>query len=1422
MTHASGMALHFLLCLAVAIFSSVYAPATNAAEPALITAEEQPLALGPHMDFIEDESAELDFDTVRKLPHAGQSEGGASDGSVWQSVEGENIIGGFTDSAYWVRFTVRNTTAEARHWKLEINYPLLDHIEFYTPTDNGEYSRTLAGDKLPFAERPINYRNIVFPLNISGKAEQTYYLRVKTDSSMFIDLLMWPGNSFAEDIEGKLLLYGILYGIVLLGSIYCLVNWAFQGKRMYLHIALGILGSVGYLLGINGFGFQYLWPNSLYIQEVAVPFFMAACFGFALLYSREFLELPVISPLSDKIIVNFARLCLVLSVASLIVSYAVVIRISTVTAILTAFAALWAGIISYVRGNRFARFYMVGWSAVIIGATTFALKSLGLVPANVFTVWSQEFGFAFVAIFLTIALSDHFFQAQREHSEQQAKSIKAIKTAEKKYRSLFENAIEGIFQMDIDGRLINVNKAFASILGFNDVARLLEEKHVPFSLNCLAEADRLRFVALLEQEQPKTTFQTSINLYNGEQRWISISIQKIKTLGEAVSHYEGAMADITETKKREQAEKQQRMAEASTEAKSLFLANMSHEIRTPMNAIIGFTDLALGRNTDSQLAEYLQKTRMASTNLLGIINDILDFSKIEAGKLEIEHTPFSLKEVFNNLSNIVSANVESKNLTLNLNIDEDIPDKLVGDPLRIGQVLLNLTNNAIKFTAEGEVTVELELVSLNKPEMSIELIGRVQDTGIGIAEEKLKNLFSSFTQADESTTRRFGGTGLGLSISKQLIEMMGGELWVESTVGEGSTFHFRFACKLQDRRQRRNPHFTSQGEPLNVLVVDDQQESRTLIEQALLSLAHNVTCVSNSGEAIVELKARQETGTPYDVLIADWLMPDIDGIACCQIIKEDPDIHTPRTILITGYDQDEAREKAEQVGIDAYMLKPVRVDDLANVLRRVFHDRRAPDSAPKRMPEPAHFQGMQVLLVEDVSMNQELAIEILSKKGIEIRVANNGKEGVEAVKNGEFDVVLMDMQMPVMDGCEATMIIRETEHKLPIIAMTANAMAGDKHKCLAAGMNDYITKPINPDELFMTIGKWTGAFGNMADASEESGPEADSAQVPEQDSNTETTQTAADSDQTGASDDSAPESPNEASSDETGEDALETAGEASLENNGEASSPLEEPEGIEASNGAEDNREDEDKAEALQPPSNMQDYYDQLNQTLQESETEEEQEDEQHSAEADIPQQKFPGVDISEGLERCQGNLQLYLRFLSDFSKNYGDSAATMKQLAVVSEFKELADLAHRIKGVAANLGARPVAAITGELQMVNDRKTEDLDNKLDRYEEALRTFLESIDQILREQASTDDTPAVTEAQQADDTLEREACMAGLEELAPLIKRQKLDAHSVAEALLTQWPDDADKANLQKLVVALDNYDFQQAETLLGDIRQSL
>ena len=1332
--------------------------------------------LGSFMEFIIDDEGSINFETIKNS-------------NEWKRVDGDSVIGGFTQSVYWVRFTVDNTQDFNQHWVLEIDYPIIDFIEFYQPSENGSYTKILAGDQYPFSKRPIDYHNVAFPINSPAKSSQTFYLRFETESSMYISLNMLPKNTFAEIMDVKLLLSGAIYGVIFLATIYCLVNAVFLRERMFLFIAIAIFGSLGYSMSLNGFALQYIWPNSLWIQSVAVPLFLNICFGFALLYSREFLEVRKISPLLDKIIIAIASFCLLMAMLSLILSYGFVIRISTVSAIIVSILASIAGAISLLKGNKSARYYLIGWTGLFIGAITFALKSLGVLPSSIFTVWAQEFGFACISIFLTLAQSDHFFQTKKKHEAEQAFSLNAIKNAEKKYRSLFENAMEGIFQVDLSGRLVNANKAFAKIIGCDDIDMLLAQPHPAFSLSCLPENEQAKLKSILDRDNSITGLETNIKLPSDDSRWVSISIQKILNKQGMAMHYEGTMADINDSKKRHRAEKQQRMAEASTEAKSLFLANMSHEIRTPMNAIVGFTDLALGRNKDLQLANYLQKIRMASSNLLGIINDILDFSKIEAGKLEIEHIPFSLKEVLTNLTDIVSANTEAKNLKLELIVDKDIPDELIGDPLRLGQVLLNLTNNAIKFTSEGSVTIELELLSMNKRDMSINLTGRIIDTGIGIPEDKLKTLFSSFTQADDSTTRRFGGTGLGLSISKQLIEMMGGEVTAESEPGKGSTFSFTVECNLQDRRQRANPHFTYHQLPLNVLVVDDQKESRELIEKVLLSLGHHVTCMSNAKETLIELKEKQDQGIPYDMLMADWLMPEVDGITCCQMVKDDPAITNPRMILITGYDQNEAKEKVKKAGIDAYMLKPLRVADLSKVIEKIFVDRRVNPSSTSPMPSTFDFSGLKVLVVEDVKMNQELANEILAKRHIEVSIANHGKEGVDAVKDNIFDIVLMDMQMPVMDGCQATEEIRTFNRTLPIVAMTANAMTGDKNKCLAAGMNDYITKPINPEEMFKTIAKWVSHAKNHSSSPDSIKSSFEKGQKSLNNNNEidQTQQAEINVDAQG--DSTSVKTPSKSKMNEASLKFI-----ASLE--------------VDMDNGGSTNTAIEGTAQPTSASTSLESY-------LHDITAAEKVDDNNRN---DTLPENIPGIDLVEGLERCQQNVRLYLKFFDDFKRDYSDASSKLRRLAQEGNLKGLKDFAHKINGVASNLAAKPLAEVAKKIESLDHIAANKIAELLERFDTQLAICIASMEEISEQSSGSE--PQVAEGLSA--TFEESELRDKLTTLTELIKTQKLDAQDVALDYFTSWPIKEHQPLLRKIIDALDIFDFAQAEEIIKGISASL
>ena len=525
---------------------------------------------------------------------------------------------------------------------------------------------------------------------------------------------------------------------------------------------------------------------------------------------------------------------------------------------------------------------------------------------------------------------------------------------------------------------------------------------------------------------------------------------------------------------RKRAEKK---AEEATKAKSDFLANMSHEIRTPMNAIIGMAHLALKTDLTAKQYDYLKKVDISAKSLLGIINDILDFSKIEAGKLDMESVEFQLEDTLDNISTLVGIKTQEKGLELLFKTDPSVPTVLVGDPLRLGQILINLSNNAVKFTDTGEIVVSIELVK--KEDAQITLKFSVQDTGIGMTAEQAAKLFQPFAQADSSTTRKYGGTGLGLTISKRLSEMMGGEIWVESEPGQGSTFSFtaKFGLGKEMAKKRFRPSQGLMG--MKVLVVDDNATSRDIFQEILESFSFEVSMAASGEEGITELEAANND-KPFELVIMDWKMPGMDGIEASRRIKNHTGLSKiPPIILVTAYSREEVMQQAEQVGLESFLLKPVSPSMLFDATMQAFGEAvpeisRITQKKEQEADALKHIQGARVLLVEDNEINQQVAKEILEGAGLNIELAINGQEAVNAVKENNYDAVLMDVQMPVMDGYTATREIRKDKHfkDLPIIAMTAHAMAGDEDKSLEAGMNGHVAKPIDPDQLFATLQKW--------------------------------------------------------------------------------------------------------------------------------------------------------------------------------------------------------------------------------------------------------------------------------------------------------------------------------------------------------------
>ncbi|MGH9452162.1 MAG: PAS domain-containing protein [Terriglobia bacterium] len=676
------------------------------------------------------------------------------------------------------------------------------------------------------------------------------------------------------------------------------------------------------------------------------------------------------------------------------------------------------------------------------------------------------------------------FGISRDITERK-RSEEALRASEERYRMLFERNLAGVYRTTLDGKVLDCNEANTRMFGYAS-----REEHLASqaSESYLGPDARAAFLKAIRERRRVTNFESRFRRKDGTVFWALENASLIETQDGSPPFIDGTIIDITELKRTQgELQRAKEAAEAASRAKSEFLANMSHEIRTPMNGILGMTELALDTELSPEQRDYLEMVRASANSLLTVINDILDFSKIEAQRLDLDPIEFRLRDSLDETLKTLAFRAHQKGLEFACDVAPEVPEAVIADPTRLRQIIVNLSGNAVKFTEKGEVVLRVQLEAGAGEEPLLHFC--VSDTGIGITPEQQKVIFEAFAQADSSTTRRYGGTGLGLSISSRLVELMGGRLWVKSEPGRGSEFHFTIAFGLPASPPLEPPRGdASLLAGIRVLVVDDNATNRRILHDTLARWGAKPLLAADGESALLALELARQEKASFHLMLVDVGMPKMGGFELAERVKRDHNLGDTAILMLTSGGQRGDAARCRRIGVAAYLTKPVSQSELHGVLIEVIgrstpggaggslvtrHSLREAHTEPAAEEKPPAAKGLRILLAEDNHVNQVLAIRLLEKRGHHVTVATDGRAVLAAIEKGFFDLVLMDVQMPGMDGREATSILREREKTtgghLPVIAMTAYAMQGDQDACLQAGMDGYVSKPISRQELFRVM-----------------------------------------------------------------------------------------------------------------------------------------------------------------------------------------------------------------------------------------------------------------------------------------------------------------------------------------------------------------
>ncbi|TGN39403.1 7TM diverse intracellular signaling domain-containing protein [Marinobacter confluentis] len=986
---------------------------------------------------------------------------------------------GYTQSAYWTRFDLDvDENIGSQTYILELALPLVDDVTLYLVRNGEIIDQRRAGYEGDWSERDLAVPNPTFRLKPAAGATTRVYMRITNTNTFRLPISLWHPDAYIQKVSVDEAVRGILLGSVLAILAYNLFVAVSVRERSNVYYVLYLVSAVIFIATEQVHVVQLFDERPDILNKENLHFTIIMTWFWGLLMARSLLETRERSADLDKVIL----VCLYSIVATFVLSfflpYHTAMEWIVLASILLSVIMIVVSYLSWRYYNPAARAYFFAWTLALVGFGIYALTVIGYLPLNMYTSYAPQFGLTLQIVLFSFALADRIKQVQGEALNWSQRALANLR----RYQSLFDNAIEGVFQMSLQRRFVTANPAMAQLIGYNSSRELL--KHNPDVLEtCFADERVRRWV--IDQLQATGTVKGIEARYinrQGDERWATISLHTVYDTEGEPAHLEGTCIDATERhqrqrieREREQERLEKELARNSAEAKSQFLANMSHEIRTPLAAIIGYGETLLDPDLTEQEKRSSAETVVRSgRHLLDLVNDILDHSKIDANRLDVDIIPVNLPELLDEVRGFFAPRAREKGLDFNVVCEFPLPEMIATDPTRLRQIIINLCGNALKFTEKGSISLNVRFDRASR-----KLIGRVVDTGIGMKPEQLSRLFDPFAQASPAIARQYGGTGLGLNISRRLAELLGGEITVTSTYGEGSEFevsidtgpvdsvHFlRDASELSQRR-RQIPMVLAPRLSGRILCAEDNDVNWRLVSLLVARTGAEIVHVNNGAEAL-ETALKE----PFDLILMDIQMPVMNGRDATVAIRE-AGINTP-VIALTANVMGEDIADYRLAGCNDHLAKPIDKQRFFEVLARYLPVQ--PDDQPQA-GGGSRFSGT-VLVAEDNEDNSRLVERMLQSLGLLVITVASGDEAVRKSLSDSVQLVLMDRYMPELDGVEATRLLRQAGFRRPVVAFTAGDQS-ENDDLLAAGCDGVLNKPIDRDHLLATLRRYLPADGGQ-------------------------------------------------------------------------------------------------------------------------------------------------------------------------------------------------------------------------------------------------------------------------------------------------------------------------------------------------------